>query len=127
MKEKAAGIFSNWFGMNSNITALVFGLGIILVSLLLYFIFSRLLIRFMKKADHQNFRLGWRKLKTPFLVMILLIDFIVIKELFTIDEKIYMYLNHFIKVFVIFCVTWLLTRAINLTRELILRRYGSKR
>ena len=33
--------------------------------------------------------------------------------------------SHFIKVAIIFCVTWLIIRSINLAREMVLRQYDT--
>jgi small-conductance mechanosensitive channel len=67
--------------------------------------------------------LAWKRYRYPFLVVILLFDFILLKELFTLEENASAAVSQFIKVAVIFCVTWLLIRSIKLTREVILKQY----
>ncbi|HKK42664.1 MAG TPA: mechanosensitive ion channel domain-containing protein [Bacteroidales bacterium] len=124
MIEKTENIFNqNAFSTHTGLTALLIGFSIVLISIVLYYILSRLFLRFAKRSENQNIKEAWKKFKNPFLVLILLIDFIIIKELLTLDDKMYLYIRQFVKVFVIFCITWFLVRAINLTREMILRRF----
>ncbi len=104
-------------------SVLLITISLIFISLILYFLLAWFIKRLAKKSDNQTFRVAWKKLKNPLLVIVLLMDFIVIKELFILEDASYAFLNQFIKVFVIFCLTWLLIRAINLFREVILRRY----
>ena len=66
---------------------------------------------------------AWKKFRNPALVVVLLIDFIFLKELFALGAEASVAVKQFITVAIIFCVTWLLIKAINLTRELILRQY----
>jgi len=56
-------------------------------------------------------------------VVVLFFDFIVLKEMFTLGEEASAFVRQFITVAIIFCITWLLIKAIHLTRELILRHY----
>lgn len=114
-----------WFGelAGNGLTVLLVAVSVFIISLILYFILAWFVKKLAKKPEKQNFRVAWRKLKNPLLVLILWIDFIIIKEFFMMEEANYAFLNQFIKVFVIFCLTWLLIRAINLSREVILSRY----
>jgi small-conductance mechanosensitive channel len=124
MINKADNIFNREALVTGNgYSALLIGISIILGTLLLYLVLSRLLIRFARNSENQTLKVAWRKFKNPFLVLVLLIDSIFIKELFALNDNSYQFINHFVKVLVIFCVTWLLIRAINLTREVILRRF----
>lgn len=108
---------------DTTLSALLIGISLILGTLLLYFVISRLLIRFARNSENQIIKTAWKKFKNPLLVLLLLIDAIIIKELFALDEKAYLFINHFVKLLVIFSVTWLLIRAINMAREVILRRF----
>jgi small-conductance mechanosensitive channel len=104
----------------------IIAFSVILVSLFLYFIFSRTLSRISKKSNQHKFLMGWKKFRRPVLITILLIDFIIIKELFTMGEETTASVNQFIKIAIIFCVTWLLIKAIQFAREMILRQYDIK-
>lgn len=92
-------------------------------SIMFFFILSRIIVRIGKKSPNKMLERAWRKFKSPGLVVVLLIDFIVLKELFTLGEQASASVNQFITVSIIFCVTWLLIKAINLSRDLILRQY----
>ncbi len=96
---------------------------VILASLLLHLLLSRLFSRINRKKEDNTLWLAWRKFRNPILTVILLVDFIILKELFTVEAKTSEAVNHFITIAIIFCVTWLLIRSINLTRELILNQY----
>jgi small-conductance mechanosensitive channel len=98
-------------------------ISVILASLLLYFIFFRALKRISQKSSDQKLQSGWKRFRNPVLVTLLLMDFIIIKELYTLGDEAAVTVNHIIKVAMIFCITWLLIKGIHLTRETILRQY----
>ncbi|MGW8314169.1 MAG: hypothetical protein ACWGNV_01105, partial [Bacteroidales bacterium] len=98
-------------------------LSILVGTLLIYFIFRMLIRKVRKKNPKSRLVWVWKKFKSPVLVTLLLIDFVIIKELFTLDEQATLSVNHFIKVAIIFCVTWLVIKGIHLVREIILRQY----
>jgi small-conductance mechanosensitive channel len=86
-------------------------------------VLSWIFARIDRKRSDQLVNLAWKRYRYPFLVVILLFDFILLKELFTLEENASAAVSQFIKVAVIFCVTWLLIRSIKLTREVILKQY----
>ncbi len=110
-------------GANTEAPVWIIALAIVAGSLLLYFVVSGIIVRIGKKSPESTLARAWRKFKNPALVVVLLFDFIVLKELFTLGEEASASIRHFITVSIIFCVTWLLIKAIHLTREVILRQY----
>ncbi|MFH0757265.1 MAG: mechanosensitive ion channel domain-containing protein [Bacteroidota bacterium] len=117
-------IFKQWAGSaDTEVSVWIIALAVITGSLLVYFVISRLITGIGKRSPDQTLKNAWKKFKNPALVVVLLIDFIFLKELFTLGEKAAASVNQFITVSIIFCVTWLLIKAINLTREVILRQY----
>jgi small-conductance mechanosensitive channel len=105
------------------IPAWIIALAVVAGSLLLYFIVSGILIRMGKKSPEKTLGNAWKKFRNPALVVVLLIDFIFLKELFALGVEASVAVKQFITIAIIFCVTWLLIKTINLTRELILRQY----
>jgi small-conductance mechanosensitive channel len=101
----------------------IIALSVVLASLLLYFIISRLLISTGRRSPENLFRIAWIKFRYPVLFLILLIDFIILQGLFTPGKEISLFTAYFIKLSFIFIITWLLIRSINLSREVILRQY----
>lgn len=101
----------------------IIALAVVAGSLLAYFIVSGILIRMGRKSPEKTIGKAWKKFRNPALVVVLLIDFILLKELFALGEEASQTVKQFITLAIIFCVTWLLIKAINLTRELILRQY----
>jgi len=108
---------------NTEVSIWIIVLAVIAGSLLIYFLLSRLFMRIGKKNPSGTLNRVWRKFKIPSLVVVLLIDFTLLKEFFTLEEKASQSLNQFITVAIIFCVTWLLIKGINLAREIVLRQY----
>jgi small-conductance mechanosensitive channel len=108
---------------NTEVSVWFIALAVVAGSLLLYFLLSGILVRIGRKSPDKTLGKAWSKFKNPVLVVVLLLDFILLKELFNLGEKASASVNQFITVSIIFCVTWLLIKAINLTREVILRQY----
>jgi len=108
---------------NTDIPVWIVALSVVAGSLVLYFILSRIILRIARKSPTSTLGRAWQKFKSPVLVVVLLFDFILLKELFDLGEPASASIKQFITVAIIFCVTWLLIKAINLTRELILRQY----
>jgi len=92
-------------------------------SLLVYFLLSRGILQLAKNPARNALGRAWKKFRNPVLVVVLLIDFILIKEFFNLGAEASNSVRQFITVAIIFCITWLLIKAINLTREIILRHY----
>ena len=101
----------------------IIALAVVTGSLLLYFVVSGIIVRIGKKSPDSTLGRAWKKFKSPALVVVLLFDFIILKELFTLGDEASASVRQFITISIIFCVTWLLIKSINLTRELILRQY----
>lgn len=101
----------------------IIAVSVVAGSLLVYFIVSGILIRTGRKSPEKTIGKAWKKFRNPTLVVVLLIDFIFLKELLSLGEEASVAVKQFITIAIIFCVTWLLIKAINLTRELILRQY----
>ncbi len=108
---------------NTDVPVWIIALAVVAGSLLIYFLVSGIIVRIGKKSPDGTLGRAWKKFKNPTLVLVLLFDFIVLKEMFTLGEEASASIRQFITVSIIFCVTWLLIKAINLTRELILRQY----
>jgi small-conductance mechanosensitive channel len=92
-------------------------------SLAFYFLLAFIFSRIDRKRSDYTINLAWKKFRNPLLVTIILLDFILLKELFTLEEGATASVNQFIKVAIIFCITWLLIKGIHLARETILRQY----
>jgi len=108
---------------DTEISIWLISLFVVAGSILIYIVLSRVIIQLGKKPSRTALGRGWRKFKTPTLVVILLIDFILLKEFFNLGAEASASIRQFITVSIIACITWLLIKAINLTRELILRHY----
>jgi small-conductance mechanosensitive channel len=108
---------------NTEVPVWIIALAVVAGSLIIYFVVSGIIVRIEKKSPDKTLGRAWKKFKNPALVVVLLFDFIVLKELFNLGEEASASIKQFITVSIIFCVTWLLIKAINLTRELILRQY----
>jgi len=108
---------------DTDVPVWIIALAVVAGSLLLYFLVSGIIIRIGKKSPDGTLRRAWGKFKNPVLVVVLFFDFIVLKEMFTLGEEASAFVRQFITVAIIFCITWLLIKAIHLTRELILRHY----
>ena len=96
---------------------------VIIASLIGYLILSWIFARINKRRSDQLVSVAWRKFRNPILAVIILFDLIILKELFTIGEDASASLGHMIKIAIIFLLTWLIIRSINLAREMILRQY----
>ena len=124
MTEILDHILSEWkLSGNTVLSGLIIASSVVLLSLLVYFILSRILTRIGKKSPDNLFGIVWQKFRYPVLVLILLIDFIILQGVFTPGKGTAPFIGHFIQIAVIFCVTWFLIRSINLAREVILRQY----
>ena len=108
---------------NTEVPVWIIALVLVAGSLLIFFIISVIIVRIARKSPDTTLGRAWRKFKNPALVVVLLFDFIILKELFNLGEEASASVKQFITVSIIFCVTWLLIKTINLTRELILRQY----
>ncbi|MDX2430227.1 MAG: mechanosensitive ion channel [Bacteroides sp.] len=110
-------------GANTEISLWIITLAVIGGSLLSYYLISWLILRVGKKNPNSTLVHAWRKFKSPSLVIVLLLDFILLKEFLNLGEKASKSVGQFITVAIIFCITWLLIKGINLAREVVLRQY----
>jgi len=116
--------FSQWT-INSDtiiapwITAVI----VILLSLLVYLVVSRVFKKSRKSLDGRTFLAAWQKLRFPLLAVFILFDLLVIKSLFIYENEVESAVNQVITLIIIFIVTWIVIRSINLSRDLILSHY----
>lgn len=117
-------MLSKW-GLAENIVLnrLIVATSVILLSLLIYFILSRILARIGNNSHDSLLKIAWQKFRHPVLFLFLLIDVIILQSVFTTGREADPLAGKFITVAVIFCVTWLLIRSVSLARELILRQF----
>ena len=119
--------FNQWtITADTNLAPWIIAVIVILTSMLGYLVISRIFQRIGRKEEARTVSIAWQKFRIPILVVILLFDFILLKELYTIEGQAALAVSHFIKLAIIFCVTWLLIKGIHLSRELILRQYDIK-
>ncbi len=124
MNEMLNRLLDNW-NISGSITGSVWiiAMSVVLLSILIYIIVSRFLLRIGRRSPDNLIGMAWQKYRYPFLFLLLLIDFIILQGLFTPEQEITVFTSHFIKLVLIFIITWLIIRSINLSREVILRRY----
>ena len=124
MNEMLSRIINNWeiFG-NTTGSVWIIALSVVLFSFLIYFVISWLLLRIGRKSPDNLIGIAWQKFRNPVLFLILLIDFIILQGLFTPGVEITTFTATFIKLALIFVITWFVIRSINLSREVILRQY----
>ncbi len=124
MNEMLNRILNNWEILgNTTGSVLIIALSIVLFSFLIYFVISWLLLRIGRKSPDNLIGIAWQKFRNPVLFLILLIDFIILQGLFTPGVEITTFTATFIKLALIFVITWFVIRSINLSREVILRQY----
>ncbi len=124
MNEMLNRILNNWEILgNTTGSVLIIALSVVLFSFLIYFVISWLLLRIGRKSPDNLIGIAWQKFRNPVLFLILLIDFIILQGLFTPGVEITTFTATFIKLALIFVITWFVIRSINLSREVILRQY----
>jgi small-conductance mechanosensitive channel len=96
---------------------------VIVASFAAYWLLSLIFTRVDRKRSDFIVNLAWKRFRQPLLGVIILFDFILLKELFIMEENAAAAVSQFIKVAAIFCVTWLLISSIKLARQVILRQY----
>ncbi|MDX2430785.1 MAG: hypothetical protein QNK35_07620, partial [Bacteroides sp.] len=88
-------------GANTDVSIWIIALAVIAGSLLLYYLLSWLLVSLGKKNPNGTLDRAWRKFKSPSLVIVLLLDFILLKEFFNLGEKASESVGQFITVAII--------------------------
>jgi small-conductance mechanosensitive channel len=106
---------------NATLTDWIIAFSLVLLSLLLYFIVSGITRRIVKKSPDHLIRITWQKIKRPVFIMVLMLDFIILQGIFPPGEEYAAFFGHFKAMAVIFVITWLLIRSINLSRVIIMR------
>ena len=124
MNEMLNRIFDNWnITGNTTQSVWIIAVSVVPLSLLIYFLISRLIIQTGKRSPENFIRIAWQKFRYPLLFLILLLDFIILQGLLTPGKEISAFTGYFIKLAFIFMITWFIIRSINLSREVILHRY----
>lgn len=124
MNEFFNNILNEWeIAGNTSLSAWIITLSVFFLSIGAYIVLSRILTIIGRRSPDSLTGVAWKKYKNPFLVLILLIDLIVLEAFFTPGREPSTFAGHFFSIGLIFCITWLLIRSINLMREVILRRY----
>jgi small-conductance mechanosensitive channel len=127
MIQRIQQFFSQWtITADTNLAPWIIAVIVILASMLGYLIVSMIFRRIGRKEEVSTVSLAWQKFRIPILVVILLFDFILLKELYTIESQAEVAVKQFIKLAIIFCVTWLLIKGIQFSREMVLRQYDIK-
>ena len=103
----------------------IIALSFVSLTILGYVILSRILIRMGKRHPESIVGIGWKKARRPLLFIILVIDFIVLHGVYTSGEEISKVTGNVITVLIIFGITWLIIRLINLARTVILSQYDT--
>jgi len=124
MIEKLEHFFDRW-PLTAGTAAQVWIIAavVVIISLLAYVIVSRVLVRIGKRGEAHTLTLAWQKFHNPVLALVLLLDITLVRELFALGDQADKITAQVVTIAFIFCITWLLIRAINLARELILREY----
>ena len=126
MTEYLEPLLAKWkLSVNEPLTMLIISASILVLSILLFIIIHGVLKNIAKRRPDSLVRIGWKKLKRPVLVLILLIDFIILEAVFSPGSKPDSFVPHFTAVGLIICITWLIIRLINFSREIILRNYNN--
>jgi len=124
MNEMLNRILNNWEILGNTAGSVwIIALSVVLFSFLIYFVISLLLLRIGRKSPDNLIGIAWQKFRNPVLFLLLLIDFIILQGLFTPGVEITTFNAIFIKLALIFFITWFVIRSINLSREVILRQY----
>jgi small-conductance mechanosensitive channel len=124
MTERIQNFFNQWTLQSDTfvapwITATV----VIVASGLIYALAAWIFRRIHNRSEGNTFLIAWRKFKNPILGLVLLFDFVLLKELFSLDEPAAAGVNHFFKIAFIFCATWAIVRTVSFAREMVLKQY----
>ncbi len=111
--------FKDIYGLQALIVSLV----IIAVAILLHVITFKVLQRIVKKTDLFLVKKIREKFKSPSLFFLLTLALTIIVYLFSSNIQAFVIIKHILKLAIIFSVTWLLVRFINLGKVIVLRQY----
>lgn len=115
--------FISRFNDESWTTELVLSVIILIVAVTGHLIFFSLLGRLLRRKDVYFLKQLRIRIKTPSLVLIIILALAIITAAFAPDAVLTTYVKHVEKLLIIFSITWLLIRSIKLGRDLILIRY----
>ena len=113
----------NKYGNDNWQSALITSILILAGSLAIHTISFALLKRISKKSDNPVLKLVGKKSKIPSLGLLLSIAMEIILFTFVPDNQLVIITMHFLKLLIIFFVTWLLIGVIKLGRDIVLLRY----
>lgn len=116
-------MLKNNFHINNWESFLVFSLIILVIAIVIYFVFFKLLKRIALKEDKDLQREDYQKFKTPTLLLLLSIAIYIIASSADIREDFSKIINHSLNIILIFSITWLLIALVGMGKNLILRRY----
>jgi small-conductance mechanosensitive channel len=124
MNEMLNRFLNNWGLLGDTpLSVWIVVLSVVFFTLLIYYIFSRILVGIGRKSPDNLFGIAWKKFRHPLLAFILLLDLIILQGLLIPGHEIPVFLGHIFTVAWIFVFTWLLIKSIHLARALIMRRY----
>lgn len=122
MNEILDQILNNWsLSGSATLTDWIIALSLVLLSLLLYFIVSGIIRRIGKKSADLLIRVAWQKFRRPIFILVLILDFIILQGIFPPGKEYAALFGHIKAMALIFVITWLLIRSINLSRVIIMR------
>ncbi len=104
-------------------SALIIVVLVLAGSLIVHFIFLKILKRITKKSDNPLLEKQWEQFKNPSLGLILSIALSVIILALAPDNKLVDIALHVLKLAVIIFITWVIIRLIRLGRDVVLLRY----
>jgi small-conductance mechanosensitive channel len=107
----------------SSLSGFIIAVSVIAATVMVYIAFYWSFRVIGRKRPDSLAYVAWRKFHQPALVTLLVVDFIVLESILTPGKESNAVLAGFLTIAIIFCATWLLIRAINLLREIVLRRY----
>lgn len=107
----------------SSLSGLLIAVFIVFITILVYMAFAWSFTRLGRKKPESLGYIAWLKFRNPSLVTGLLIDMILLETILTPGKEVSTVLGSIFTMAIIFCITWLVIRSINLSREIILRRY----
>ncbi len=96
---------------------------VIVIALAIYFIAIQLIKRFSKRDDNNLTKDTHKKFRSPVIIFLLSAAMSIIISSWKLENEWAGYLNHMINLVIIFAVTWLLIKIIQLGRTTLLKRY----
>ncbi|HDR67719.1 MAG TPA: mechanosensitive ion channel [Bacteroidaceae bacterium] len=123
MIEELINDFISKYNDGSWLSAIIISVAIIAISLAIYFLFFRILKRIYKRSNKPFLKEIGKKFKTPGLWLVMIVALNIIIFSFAPENQFVTMIIHILKLLLIFAVTWILIRFINLGREAVLMRF----